>query len=217
MSMLYCRVLKSFSDGKLHNFIESLEEAKLENADKKGWYRGIMKNLVTSHLVMVVDRGGTNRSIRYKITDAGLELLKIAEDNQKVFQFLRHFKTKDKDNYWSEILKNDLKEGGCAADDLTPVKFIEVVDALCSKDLERARHFGNYNAYKDRIWKLINEDSVLDDIIMDPIVLDTIWQRIPKSQDYRERRMYFDFWNGLKSAIDWKKELNKSKTEEQSV
>ena len=162
MDMLYPRMLEVFEDGELHTYKEVWEKT-LKDLYPLGWNKGSFQNLGNSGFIKEIDRGGPNRAIRYQITEHGREVLRIARMNQKVFNFLRHFKDKDKDDYFSAILKKEL-ESGKAAEDLTPLGILKAFEALYSEEAREAWQIGNYEVYEKRLWNLISKTNALRNV-----------------------------------------------------
>lgn len=214
MDTLYCKMLKVFRDGELHTYAEVWEKV-LKDLYPLGWNKGSFLSLEKNRYIKFIDRKGPNRSFRYKITKDGLNVLDLAEVNQRVFFFLRHFKDKNKDDYYAAILKKQLESESTVADDLTPEGFLKAVEALCSDGNELGRKFGNYSVYSERIWNLIKKTDVLDEIIADPVVSKTILDRALSSESYVERARFFDFWNKLKEELSWKKKIKEQRDAEQ--
>ena len=209
MDMVYTRMIEVFKDGELHTYKEVWEKTLMEFSLSRG--RMSFMNVVRSGYIKEIDRGGYNRSIRYQITDLGREVLKIARRNQKVFRFLRHFKDKDKDDYFAAILRKEL-ESGKATEDLTPAGILKAFEALCSDENQEAYRLGNYEVYERRLWRLIEETSVLDEMISDPIVLETCKSKSFESKISEERHKWFNAYDRLRCALEWKDEVRKSKS-----
>ena len=208
MDMLYPRMLEVFEDGELHTYKEVWEKT-LKDLYPLGWNKGSFQNLGNSRFIREIDRGGPNRAIRYQITEHGREVLRIARMNQKVFRFLRHFKDKDKDDYFAAILKREL-ESGKATEDLTPAGVLEAFEALCSEDNQGAFKFGNYEVYERKLWKLVEETDVLDEMISDPVVLETCKKKVFESKTSGERHRWFNVYDRLRCSLEWKEEVKRS-------
>ena len=211
MDMVYTRMIEVFKDGELHTYKEVWEKTMKELPLSRG--RMSFQNVVRSGYIKEIDRGGYNKSIRYLITDLGREVLKIARRNQKVFRFLRHFKDKDKDDYFAAILRKEL-ESGKAMEDLTPAGILKAFEALCSEENQEAYRLGNYEVYERRLWRLIGETSALDEIISDPVVLETCKTKVFESKTSRERHRWFNVYDRLRCNLEWKDEVRKSKSKQ---
>jgi len=207
MDMVYTRMIEVFKDGELHTYKEVWEKTMKDLPLSRG--RMSFQNVVRSGYIKEIDNGGNNRSIRYRITDLGREILKIARRNQKVFNFLRHFKDKDKDDYFAAILKKEL-ESGKIAEDLTPEGILKAFEALCSEENQEAYRLGNYEVYEKRLWRLIGETSALDEIVTDPVVLDTCKTRAFESKTSGERHRWFNAYDRLRCVLEWKDEVKRS-------
>ncbi len=214
MDMLYCRMLEVFEDGELHTYKECWEKT-LKDRYPLGWNKGSFNGLWKRGFIRHVDNGGPNRSYRYQISEDGLKVLETAKTNQKVFKFLRHFKDKNKDDYFTPILNAELA-GEDVSSDLSPESFLAAVDALCSDDTSRERETGNYAAYSNRIWKLIEKTDALDEILADPVVLDTLIRKAKDGKSSMERCRYFDYYNHIKSALEWREMVKKSREQHES-
>ena len=212
MDMLYPRMLEVFEDGELHTYKEVWEKT-LKDLYPLGWNKGSFQNLVNSRFIREIDRGGPNRAIRYLITEHGGEVLRIARMNQKVFSFLRHFKDKDKDDYFAAILKKEL-ESGEAAEDLTPAGILKAFEALCSEENWEAYQLGNYEVYEKRLWNLISKTNALDEIVMDPIVLETLKSKSFESKTSSERHRWFNAYDKLRCILEWKEEVKRSRNKQ---
>lgn len=208
MDMLYPRMLEVFEDGELHTYKEVWEKT-LKGLYPLGWNKGSFQNLGNSRFIREIDRGGPNRAIRYQITEHGREVLRIARMNQKVFNFLRHFKDKDKDDYFAAIVKKEL-ETGKAAEDLTPAGILKAFEALCSEEAREAWQIGNYEVYEKRFWSLISKTNALDEIVMDPSVLETLKSKSFSSKTSSERHRWFDAYDKLRCILEWKAEVKRS-------
>lgn len=207
MDMLYLRMIEVFEDGELHTYKEVWEKTMKELPLSHG--RMSFQNVVRSGYIKEIDRGGPNRAIRYHITEHGREVLRIARLNQRVFNFLRHFKDKDKDDYFAAIVKKEL-ETGKAAEDLTPAGILKAFEALCSEETQEAWQFGNYEVYERKLWKLIGETNALDEIVMDPSVLETLKMKSFESKTSSERHRWFDAYDKLRCILEWKEEVKRS-------
>ena len=212
MDMLYPRMLEVFEDGELHTYKEVWEKT-LKDLYPLGWNKGSFQNLGNSGFIKEIDRGGPNRAIRYLITEHGQEVLRIARMNQKVFSFLRHFKDKDKDDYFAAILKKEL-ESGKATEDLTPTGILKAFEALCSKENQVAFRLGNYETYEKRLWNLISKTNALDEIVMDPTVLEALKTKSFESKTSSERHRWFDAYDKLRCILEWKSEVKRSNSKQ---
>ena len=212
MDMLYPRMLEVFEDGELHTYKEVWEKT-LKDLYPLGWNKGSFQNLGNSRFIKEIDRGGPNRAIRYQITEHGQEVLRIARMNQKVFNFLRHFKDKDKDDYFAAILKKEL-ESGKATEDLTPVGILKVFEALYSDETREGWQVGNYEVYDKRLWSLISKTNALDEIVMDPSVLETLKTRSFESKTSFEKHRWFDAYDRLRCILEWKEEVKRSNSKQ---
>ena len=208
MDMLYCRMLEVFADGQLHTYKECWEKT-LKDRYPLGWNKGSFDGLWKRRFIKHIDNGGPNRAYRYQISEDGLKVLETAKTNQKVFKFLRHFKDKNKDDYFTPILKAELA-GEDVSSDLSPESFLAALDALCSDDASREREVGNYAVYKDRIWNLIEKTEALDDILQDPIVLNTLIKKARDGKSSMERWRYFKFYDHIKSSLELRETMKKS-------
>ena len=208
MDMLYPRMLEVFEDGELHTYKETWEKT-LKDLYPLGWNKGSFHNLGNSGFIKEIDRGGPNRAIRYQITEHGREVLRIARMNQKVFNFLRHFKDKDKDDYFAAIVRREL-ESGKANEDLTPAGILRAFEALCSEKAREAWQVGNYEVYEKRLWNLISKTNALDEIVMDPSVLETLKSKSFSSKTSSERHRWFDAYDKLRCILEWKEEVKRS-------
>ena len=208
MDMLYPRMLEVFEDGELHTYKEVWEKT-LKDLYPLGWNKGSFQNLGNSGFIKEIDRGGPNRAIRYQITEHGREVLRIARMNQKVFNFLRHFKDKDKDDYFAAILKKEL-ETGKAAEDLTPAGILKAFEALCSEEAREAWQIGNYEVYEKRLWSLISKTDAIDEIVLDPSILETLKTKSFESKTSSERYRWFDAYDKLRCILEWKKQVKES-------
>lgn len=208
MDMLYCRMLEVFEDGQPHTYKECWEKT-LKDRYPLGWNKGSFDSLWKRGFIKHIDNQGLNRSYRYQISEDGLKVLEIAKTNQRVFKFLRHFKDKNKDDYFTPILKAELA-GEDVSSDLSPESFLAAVDALCSDDSAEDRRIGNYAVYKNRIWNLIEKSEALDDILRDPAVLDTLIRKAKDGKSGMERSRYFDCYNHIKSSLEWREMVKKS-------
>ena len=208
MDMLYPRMLEVFEDRELHTYKEVWEKT-LKDLYPLGWNKGSFQNLGNSRFIKEIDRGGPNRAIRYQITEHGQEVLRIARMNQKVFNFLRHFKDKDKDDYFAAILKKEL-ETGKAAEDLTPAGILKAFEALYSDETREAWQIGNYEVYDKRLWNLISKTNALDEIVMDPSILETLKTRSFESKTSFEKHRWFDAYDRLRCILEWKKQVKRS-------
>lgn len=208
MDMLYPRMLEVFEDGEPHTYKEVWEKT-LKDLYPLGWNRGAFQNLGNSGFIKEIDRGSPNRAIRYHITEHGQEVLTIARLNQKVFRFLRHFKDKDKDDYFAAIVKKEL-ETGKAVEDLSPAGILKAFEALCSEENQVAFRLGNYEVYERKLWKLIGETNVLDEIISDPVVLETCKTKVFESKTSGERHRWFNAYDRLRCNLEWKKQVKES-------
>lgn len=204
IDMLYPRMLEVFEDGELHTYKEVWEKT-LRGLYPLGWNKGSFQNLGNSGFIKEIDHGGPNRAIRYQITEHGQEVLRIARMNQKVFNFLRHFKDKDKDDYFAAILKKEL-ETGKAAEDLTPAGILKAFEALYSDESREAWKVGNYEVYDKRLWNLISKTDAIDEIVMDPIVLEALKIKTFESKTSSERHRWFDAYDKLRCILEWKEE-----------
>jgi len=210
LDLVYCKLLEAFEDGELHTYEDACQKF-LEKEEHKNSFRLPFQSLESRRYLRFVDKGGKNRAFRYKITDEGLEILKIARDNQKVFRFLRHFRPKDKNDYFSAILKKQLSSGGDGvSSDLSPKTFCEALDALCSDEMEAARRFGNYRRYQERIFEILEGSDAIDDIVQDPSVEEFLLGKIKSSSSSRERYRFFEMYDRMRSATDWKKRVRES-------
>ena len=210
MDMLYPRMLEIFEDGELHTYKEVWEKT-LKDLYPLGWNKGAFQNLGNSGFIREIDRGGPNRAIRYQIAEHGREVLRIARMNQKVFTFLRHFKDKDKDDYFAAILRREL-ESGEANEDLTPAGILRAFEALCSEEYREASQIGNYEVYEKRLWRLISKTNALDEIVMDPSVLETLKSKSFSSKTSSERHRWFDAYDKLRCILEWKEEVKRSRS-----
>lgn len=211
MDMVYTRMIEVFEDGELHTYKEVWEKTMKDSPLSRG--RMSFDNVVRSGFIKEIDRGGVNRSIRYQITDLGREALKIVRRNQKVFRFLRHFKDKDKDDYFAAIIGREL-ESGKATEDLTPAGILKTFEALCSEENQVAFRLGNYELYERKLWKLISETCVLDEIVSDPVVLETCKTKVFESKTSRERHRWFNVYDRLRCDLEWKEEVKKSNSKQ---
>ena len=211
MDMVYTRMTEVFKDGELHTYKEVWEKTMKDFPLSRG--RMSFDNVVRSGFIKEIDRGGISRSIRYQITELGREALKIARRNQKVFRFLRHFKDKDKDDYFAAILKREL-ESGKATEDLTPAGILKAFEALCSEENQEAYRLGNYEVYEKRLWNLISKTNALDEIVMEPSVLETLKSKSFNSKTSSERHRWFDAYDKLRCILEWKDEVRKSKSKQ---
>lgn len=211
MDTLYARLLEVFEDGELHTYAECWEKV-LKGLYPLGWNKGSFNSLYQCWYIEFVDKGGNNRSYRYKISRAGELVLKTAKINQKVFRFLRHFKDKNKDDFFAAILKKQLEDcSGEVLDDVSPAGFLRALEALClEENYPWATQFGNYDVYKRRIFNLIEKTSALDEILNDPVVLDTCYKKIAESNSQRERYRWFEMYDYLRFHIDRKEKVRKS-------
>lgn len=209
MDMLYLKMLEIFEDGELHTYKEIWEKV-LKDLYPLGWNKGPFENLEHSAFIKHVDRGGTNRSIRYKITDYGLETLRIARLNQKVFNFLRHFKDKDKDDYFGALMKKSLESGKPISDDVSPAGILKAFEALYAEENREAFVVGNYEVYEKRLWNLISKHNDLDEIISDPIVLETLKTNAFSKESSDERHRWFNAYDRLRSILEWKERVKRS-------
>lgn len=211
MDMVYTRMIEVFEDGELHTYKEVWEKTMKDSPLSRG--RMSFDNVVRSRFIKEIDRGGTNRAIRYQITDLGREALKIVRRNQKVFRFLRHFKDKDKDDYFAAIIGREL-ESRKATEDLTPAGILKTFEALCSEENQEAFKLGNYDLYERKLWKLIDETCVLDEIVSDPVVLETCKTKVFESKTSGERHRWFNVYDRLRCALEWKEEVKKSNSKQ---
>jgi hypothetical protein len=209
MDMLYLKMLEIFEDQELHTYKEIWEKV-LKDLYPLGWNKGTFENLEHSAFIKRVDRGGINRSIRYKITKYGLETLRIARLNQKVFNFLRHFKDKDKDDYFSALMKKSLESGKPAFDDVSSAGILKTFEALYAEENREAFAIGNYEVYEKRFWNLISKTNVLDEIISDPIVLETLKTNAFSKKSSDERHRWFNAYDRLRSILEWKERVKRS-------
>ena len=208
MDMLYCRMLEVFEDGQPHTYKECWEKT-LKDRYPLGWNKGSFDGLWKRGYIKHIDNAGLNRAYRYQISEDGLNVLKTAKVNQRVFKFLRHFKDKNKDDYFTPILKAELA-GKDVSSDLSPESFLAALDALCNDDSAEDRRIGNYAVYKDRIWNLVEKTEALDDILQDPTVLDTLIRKARDGKSSMERWRYFEFYNHIKTALEWREKVKKS-------
>jgi len=211
MDMVYTRMIEVFKDGELHTYKEVWEKTMKELPFGRG--RLSFQNVVRFGYIKEIDRGGYNRAIRYLITDLGREVLKIAGRNQKVFKFLRHFKDKDKDDYFAAILRKEL-ESGKATEDLTPAGILKTFEALCSEENQEAYRLGNYETYEKRLWNLISKTNALDEIVMDPTVLEALKTKSFESKTSSERHRWFDAYDKLRCILEWKSEVKRSNSKQ---
>ncbi len=211
MDMVYTRMIEVFKDGELHTYKEVWEKTMKELPFGRG--RISFSNVVRFGYIKEIDRGGYNRAIRYLITDLGREVLKIAGRNQKVFKFLRHFKDKDKDDYFAAILRKEL-ESGKATEDLTPAGILKTFEALCSEENQEAYRLGNYETYEKRLWNLISKTNALDEIVMDPTVLEALKTKSFESKTSSERHRWFDAYDKLRCILEWKSEVKRSNSKQ---
>ena len=209
MDMVYTRMIEVFKDGELHTYKEVWEKTMKELPFGRG--RLSFQNVVRFGYIKEIDRGGYNRAIRYLITDLGREVLKIAGRNQKVFKFLRHFK--DKDDYFAAILRKEL-ESGKATEDLTPAGILKTFEALCSEENQEAYRLGNYETYEKRLWNLISKTNALDEIVMDPTVLEALKTKSFESKTSSERHRWFDAYDKLRCILEWKSEVKRSNSKQ---
>ena len=208
MDMVYTRMTEVFKDGELHTYKEVWEKIMKDFPLSRG--RMSFDNVVRSGFIKEIDRGGINRSIRYQITELGREALRIARRNQKVFRFLRHFKDKDKDDYFAAIIGRELESGEKATEDLTPAGILKTFEALCSEENQVAFRLGNYEVYERKLWKLIGETNILDEIISDPVVLETCKTKVFESKTSGERHRWFKAYDRLRCNLEWKAEVKRS-------
>lgn len=212
MDMLYPRMLEVFEDGELHTYKEVWEKT-LKGLYPLGWNKGSFQNLGNSGFIKEIDRGGPNRAIRYQITEHGREVIRIARMNQKVFSFLRHFKDKDKDDYFAAILKKEL-EVGESTKDLTVDGLLKAFEALCSDVTQEANYLGNYVVYQNRLWNLISKTDAIDEIVMDPAVLEALKTKSFESKTSSERHRWFDAYDKLRCILEWKKQVKESNSKQ---
>lgn len=210
MDTLWCRMLAVFEDGKPHTYAE-VHAKVLSDRYPLGWNKGGFLGIQKRGYIRHLDRRGKNHSIRYVITEDGLNVLLLARQNTKVFRFLRHFKDKYKDNYYSKILEDTLTDtSGEAIEDLSPAGFLKAVEALCSSENDLARSLGNFDAYTHRLWNLIEKTSALDSIVGDPEVLRTMLEKSRTAESSIERSRWLSFYDRLKGDLDWKETVRRS-------